>query len=212
MKLIAIMIFCDRDKHLVKDALKNISFVDEVMLHDDSKRTGEFNERDIRLSLKNRAIKAGADWILELDPDERFEKGAGEVIRELIKYKKKVMYKFNFRELYTPLKYRTDGVWAKKHRISLYPVYPRQKMKDKKVNVKTFPLGYRVIDTNLNLYHLKMIEPENREHRVNWLKEIDPENKTQTKGYDYLLDETNIKLETIPKGREYLPRYKRYSL
>lgn len=212
MKIIAIFAFCNADKELVKGVKENLSWVDDFVIHDDTKRTEPFNEYKIRHSMKERAIKKGADWILELDPDERFEKNAEIIFRAVTYNKAKVRYRVNFRELYTPDSYRVDGSWKLKHRISLYPVYPDQKMKNKHFNVKTWPVGkdYKTIALDVNLYHLKHIEPENRAERVRWLKQQDPNNKTQKKGYNYLLNENHIELEKIPKGREYIPKYERW--
>jgi hypothetical protein len=209
MKIVAMFAYCERDKHLVAGALINLSWVDEIIAYDNSGKP--YNEREMRLEMKRRAIAKGADWILELDPDERFEKNASKVFREVTRTKQKVVYQVHFRELYTPDSYRIDGIWGKKHRMSLYPVYPDQKIKNKKFNMKTWPVtpDYKRVALDVNLYHLKMIEPENRIKRVEWLKTIDPNAETQARGYDYLLDDTGIELEKIPSGREYFPRYER---
>lgn len=208
MKIVAMFAFCERDKHFVEGALKNLSWADDIVAYDNS---GEpYNEREMRLEMKRQAIAKGADWILELDPDERFEKRAEKIFRSVTKAKEKIIYRVNFRELYAPDYYRVDGVWGKKHRYSLYPVYPGQIIKDKEFNLKTWPINkeYKRIPLDVNLYHLKMIEPENRIERVKWLKSIDPESKTQARGYDYLTNEDGLKLERIPVGREYYPIYK----
>lgn len=201
--------YCERDKHFVAGALANLSWVDDIVVYDNSGKP--YNEREMRLEMKRQAIAKRADWILEIDPDERFEKNASKIFREVTQVKRKVVYRVNFRELYTPDSYRVDGIWGRKHRICLYPVYPDQKIKDKKFNVKTWPVtpDYKRVALDVNLYHLKMIDPQARQERVDWLKSIDPESKTQAIGYDYLADESGIELEKIPSGREYFPRYER---
>ena len=203
MKIVAMFAYCERDKHFVKGAVENLSWADDIVAYDNSGKP--YNEREMRLEMKRQAIEKGADWILELDPDERFEKEAARIFRGMTKKKRKVIYRVNFRELYTPDSYRVDGIWGRKYRFSLYPVYPSQTIKNKEFNLKTWPItpDYKRISLDVNLYHLKMIGTENRQKRVEWLKSIDPESKTQAKGYDYLLDETNIRLEKIPVGREY---------
>lgn len=212
MKIVAIFSY-RYDKVLVPDLLKNIEpLVDEVISYDDTKNTGTwFDERKVKMHLKRQAEVAGADWILEIDPDERFEKNALLKLRQLAEQNlgKKVIFEVKFRELYTPDRYRIDGIWGRKVRRSLYPVMPGQIYKDKDVNFSGFPINkdYKVIKTGLNLYHLKMIEPANRIARRDALQAADPTNKTQRIGYDYLTDETSIKLEKIPAGREYTPEY-----
>lgn len=203
MKIVAMFAYCERDKHYVEGALTNLSWADDIVAYDNSGNS--YNEREMRLEMKRQAIEKSADWILELDPDERFEKRAAKIFRGVTKKKQKVIYRVNFRELYTPDSYRVDGIWGRKYRFSLYPVYPNQVIKNKYFNLKTWPItpDYKRVPLDVNLYHLKMIGIENRQKRVEWLKSIDPESKTQAKGYDYLLDETNIRLEKIPVGRDY---------
>src|SRR5690606_25037613 len=179
MKIVAMFAYCERDKHHVPGVLENLSWVDDIVAYDNSGKP--YNEREMRLEMKRLAIEKGADWILELDPDERFEVGAAEKFREVTRTKHKTIYRVNFRELYTPDSYRVDGIWGRKHRYSLYPVYPDQKM---------WPVtpDYKRVSLDVNLYHLKMIEPQARQDRV---------------------DESSIELEKIPIGREYFPRYER---
>jgi len=195
------------DKHLVPGLLRNISWVDDYIAHDDTKNTGIwFNEREVRLELRQRAIDAGADWILEIDPDERFERRAGDVFRALTQYKYKAIFQFNLKELYLRDEYRVDGIWDRKKRLSLYPVFMGQEHKDKEVHFHSFPINkdYQIIPLDINLYHLKMIDSNERVKRMEIFKKLDPDNKLQNMGYDYLADETNMVLEKIPKGRGYL--------
>lgn len=209
MKIIAMFAYCERDKHFVAGALANLSWVDDIVAYDNSGKP--YNEREMRLEMKRRAIAKHADWILEIDPDERFEKNAKDIFREVTKTKRKVIYQVHFRELYRPDAYRVDGIWGKKRRLSLYAVYPDQKVQGKTFNMKTWPItpDYERIKLDVNLYHLKMIDPQARKERVKWLKSMDPEAKTQLIGYDYLLDETGMELEKIPSGREYFPKYEK---
>lgn len=212
MKIIAIFSY-RYDKKLVPDLLENISWVDDVVSIDDTNNKNLwFDERETIMRLKQMAIDKGADWILEIDPDERLEKKAGEVFRALTRFKSKVVFEVKFRELYDPVKYRVDGVWGNKRRRCLYPVYPNQIYKDKDIHFSGFPINkeYKTIPLDINLYHLKMIEPCNRVARHRVFKTIDPTEKHQRIGYDYLIDETIIKLEKIPKGRAYYPKYKKW--
>jgi hypothetical protein len=212
MKIIATFSY-RYDKELVPGLLKNISWVDDVVSIDDTENKDLwFDERKMRIKLNKIAIAKGADWILETDPDERWEKNAGDVLRALAKHKSKIVFEIKFRELYTPIMYRIDGIWGRKRRRVLYPVYPGQINKDREIHYSGFPINkeYKVIPLDLNLYHLKMIEPKNRKLRAEIFKKLDPSKKYQAVGYDYLIDETNMKLEKIPVGRAYLPKYKKW--
>lgn len=203
------------DKDLVPTLLKNISWVDDVISIDDRSNTDLwFDEGKMRKRLTELAVEAGADWILELDPDERLEKKAGDILRALTKHKYKAVFEFKLRELYEPTKYRVDGVWGNKRRRKLYPVYSGQTYKEKKVHNSGFPINkdYAVVPLDLNIYHLKMIEKENRETRADIFNEVDPNKEYQPMGYDYLKDETGMVLEEIPAGKSYLPKYEEWRM
>ena len=64
-----------------------------------------------------------------------------------------------------------------------------------------------LIDTDFNLYHLKMIAPERRKARAALYNLLDPEHRMQRIGYDYLTDETGAQFEPIPAGREFSPAH-----
>jgi len=212
MKIIAVFSY-RYDKELVPGLLDNISWVDDVVSIDDTDNKKLWvNEKEMRMKLKKMAIEKGADWILEIDPDERLEKNAENVFRALTKHKSKIVFEINLRELYEPNMYRIDGIWGRKKRRKLHPVYSGQEYKDKDIHFSGFPINkeYQVIPLDINLYHLKMIEPKNRKLRAKIFKKLDPSNKYQAIGYDYLADETCIKLKKIPVGRAYLPEYKKW--
>jgi hypothetical protein len=208
-----IVVFSFRyDEQLVPDLLKNIEpFADDYIAWDDRKNDliwrhdGEANNR---LTEEARAKKA--DWVLHIDADERFEKNAGRVIREIIKSRKKVVYGFPFRELWTPHSYRVDGVWGKKAKYVLFPLLTGQKFMNTRVHSQVSPQNddYERVLTNVNLYHFKMIDPKNRLDRMRLYKQLDPVNQFQSIGYDYLNDESGLVLEEIAKGREYFPSYR----
>ena len=210
-KLFAVFAF-RYDEELVPDLLKNISgIVDDYIAHDDRKSKKDWShEGKIRNKLIKKARKAGADWVLCLDPDERLEDNAKSKIRKLINTDQKVVYGFNFRELWTPKAYRIDGVWGNKKKFVLFPLLKGQKFMNLRAHSQWHPINqdYQHIETGINLYHLKNIDEKNRVARKNLFKSIDPDNKIQKIGYDYLADETNLRLEKIPRNRKYSPPYK----
>lgn len=213
-KLVAVCGHKYEPSWLVDQMHENLSgWVDEVIVHDN--RSDDklwMHEGEYRLKLREMAKKAGADWILITSPDERWEKDAGKIIRPLIDYNKdKVIYNFNLREMFSPTHYRIDGVW-KKYRRRLYPLLPNQIIKYQPIQCPSMPQNadYEVKDVDVNIYHLKMIEPANRRLRTEVFKLLDPTNRFQGIGYDYLCDEYGCMLEEIPEGREYFPEYKKY--
>jgi len=64
---------------------------------------------------------------------------------------------------------------------------------------------YKIIKVDVNLYHLKMIDKENREDRKNLYNKLDPNKEIQSIGYDYLTDENDIELVNIPNDKKYFP-------
>lgn len=210
MKIVAAFAFRD-DQHLVPDLLINLQgMIDDYVCWDDRANAGIYcHEGRIRNHLIQEAKDKGADWILGIDPDERFEKDAGKQVRELTKEKQKLVYSFRWRELWSPSHYRVDGIWAHKIKPILFPVYPGQTFMNRIVHSFWFPMneGYERRDTGLNLYHLKMISPQARETRRRIYNQVDPCKEFQRIGYDYLVDETGLQLEQIRAGREYLPSF-----
>lgn len=201
------------DAELIPDMKKNLEgIVDEYVENDDRKNDVLwYHEGETRRRLIDMAKAKGADWILGIDPDERFELNAAEQIRELVKVKQKVIYNFHFCELWEPDKFRIDGIWGDKKKRVLFPVYEDQKFMNLKVHSAWHPINedYTFVDTNIRLYHLKMIDPVNRVARRDLYNSLDKDKKIQAIGYDYLADEAGLELQKIEKGREYFPSYKR---
>lgn len=201
------------DAQLVPDFLKNIDFVDDYIAYDDTKNTKLwFHNGKRHKELLKEARKRGADWILSIDPDERLEISAGKKIRDLVNSTSpgdKVIYGFTWRDLWTPKKYRTDGIWGTKKKFALFPLLPNQKFMNRQVHSQWPPINtdYRLEETGINLYHLKHIDYANTVARRDLYKSIDPTNRYQKIGYDYIADKTGMKLERIPVTRRFTPRY-----
>lgn len=201
---------------MVDELRENLSWVDELIVLNCKDRTEELwiHEGDYRLQLREMARAAGAKWLLITSPDERFEKNAGETIRPLIDHNwENKIYEFELKELFHPMWYRCDGVWDTKYRQRLYPLKDDQIMKYQPIQCPGIPMGdYEVVHLPIMIYHLKMIEKENRRLRKEVFNSLDPEKKYQTMGYDYLDDEVNAAMRRIDAGREYYPPYtKKYT-
>lgn len=209
-KLYAIFAF-RYDHALVPGLLKNLEgIIDGHIAHDDRSNTSLwYHEGKIRNGLIEKARKAGADWVLCIDPDERFEIGAGKKIRKLIKTHDKKVFQFNFRELWTPTAYRSDGIWNDKKRPNLFPLLNGQEFMNKRVHSVWHPQNsdYEIVDSDINLYRLKNIDPKARTDRKNLYNKLDPTKKFQSIGYDYLDNEDELELTEIPKNRLYTPEY-----
>lgn len=203
MKLIGIFSFCEADEHYIEGMKLNLPCVDEWIANDN--RGSDhlwYHEGNIRNKLVHQAIAAGADWIIGCDPDERYEFKASQAIREVVDADKQFAYEFRFREMYTPSQYRIDGIWGKKRRIKLWKVRLNAKYENRKLHSAWHDLSLPAKSLNLNIYHLKMIDPAKREKRKVIYKKVDTE--SIQKDYDYLTDETGIKLANIQTGRKYV--------
>jgi hypothetical protein len=200
------------DRTLVPDLLQNIApLVDGYISWDDTRNKELwYHEGSVRNGLIEAARSIGADWVLAVDPDERFEHRAAGAIRWRTLVKRNVVYGFNFRELYTPTSYRVDGIWGEKVRWNLFPLRRGQTFHRLPVHSPWHPTnpGVRFKRIGVNLYHLKMIDERNRTSRRDLYEKLDPRAEIQTIGYAYLTDESSLVLEPIPGGRDYQPAYR----
>ena len=197
------------DAHLVPDLIANIDpIVDGWIAFDDTNATGVFSSQvDRRRALLQAAKENGADWVLAVDPDERFEIATATKIASLVRTSERVAWGFNFRELYSPHEYRVDGIWGEKKRFSLFRMFEPSERTDTGLHDNWYPKsgGFRERNCGLNLYHLKMINPARRAARSNLYKFLDPEHRYQPMGYDYLADEAGARFELIPNHRRFNP-------
>lgn len=215
---------------LVDDMKVNLSWMDKICIVDTRHRVNEFwiHEGEYRQLQRMALIDAGirvGDWVYVTSPDERLEDRAKDVIPTLLN--RNVNYVFNLCEMWTPNQYRVDGIWGNKKRPRLYRFEHNQRFSNKRIQQAPIPLnGKQKVNIDLNIYHLKMIDPESRINRVeaykktdpNYiyqkrgngrLKSIDPDGKFDKMGYDYLIDEQGMILKEIEQGRGYTPDHKR---
>lgn len=109
--------------------------------------------------------------------------------------------------MYTPSSYRVDGQWGQKMQHRLFRAYHPDRYRSQALHGAWFPedIRFKLRDSGLNLYHLKMIEPKRRSARRDLYNRLDPDRQLQDIGYDYLAEESGMVLETVPAGREYFP-------
>ena len=184
-------------EHLVDDLLINAGWCDAVACFDDRANT-ETPWRP-RLDRTARVIDlaraTGADWCLHLDPDERLQDGAEGLVREAIAGPvTRTRYSLRLREMWTPTEYRCDGDWGDRWRPRLFHLTHR-------------PVGPRG-HLDVEIAHLKMIEPANRRARRDTHKAYNTWDNVG-RGFDYMLDETGLELA---QARPYSPPYRPWTV
>ena len=200
------------DAHLVPAMKANLDgAVDGFVSFDDTQSAELFSSEPARrTALLKTAVETGADWILAVDPDERFEPALHERIEDMVSGDRAKIWQFHVRELYETDAYRSDGLWDKKTVDRLFST--DYALADERALHAPWPgpattgvrAGVRTA-SGLNLYHLKMLTPERRAARRNLYADLDPARKFNDAGYDYLDEEHGLELTKIPKDRMYHP-------
>ncbi|MDQ7744202.1 hypothetical protein [Hydrogenophaga pseudoflava] len=197
------------DAQLVPDLLANIQpMVDGWVAWDDRSSKAFYSDEPTRRhALLQAAQAASADWVLAVDPDERFEAGLSDAMASLTQVPGPLAYSFAVREMYSPLHYRVDGVWGTKRQTRLFRLPPQWQPQPRPLHTPWDQMipQVKIIETDFNLYHLKMLTPERRRARAALYTHLDPEWRYQPIGYDYLADDSGALLEAIPHAKAYLP-------
>ncbi|WP_189410577.1 glycosyltransferase [Neogemmobacter tilapiae] len=201
------------DAALVPDLLLNLSpIVHEAVIWDDRGEHGlHSNEPDRRKALLSVARQNGAEWILAVDPDERFEAALAERITELTEDPaRRVMWNFALREMFSPNAWRADGVWGHKMQMRLFPVHAVQDEAAPDLHGRWVEpqKGYRNVSTGLNLYHFHHVTAEKGQARRDTYARLDPDRRHNAIGYDYLADRRELVLQEIPQNRAYQPLWR----
>jgi glycosyltransferase involved in cell wall biosynthesis len=170
----------------------------------------EWDEMGNHRRLVEAALRHGAKWLLMVDADERPEPGfrvrAERVIRRgrLLGYE---AYAVRLRELWdSPDTYRCDGIWGKKAVARLFRARADHQFEDRRRHAIKAPMqirrrlgGFPLAD--LEIYHQRMIRPEDRVERRRKHETWDPDRTLQRIGYAYLTDETGLRLAHPDPGR-----------
>ncbi|MET4578340.1 glycosyltransferase [Ottowia thiooxydans] len=172
-----------------------------------------WDEKGNKLRLLRAAQRAGADWVLVCDADERLESLFLRHLRAVATTLGPVRLpcvSLALRELWDrPDQYRVDGVWGRK-RVARFFKLPKQISFNSTSDLHGpwYPDEVRArgqfIATGYHMYHLRMIHAAQREARRDRYVRLDPDNRFQALGYDYLTDTSNgMVLNAIDPLRGY---------
>jgi hypothetical protein len=179
---------------LIDQLRENLSWVDGFAEYNDRDRTDLWSVRKERTqALMEIALSMEPDWILWTAPDERLEDRGAAVLRRLAAAGDHGRYTLRLREMWTPNAYRVDGVWGRKRRSRFF-----------RPADKTGRCG-----VDLNIYHLKMIEPGNRAERAR-VHTLANTWDNRSRGFAYMTNERRLRLQRIPRGRGFSPPYRPY--
>jgi glycosyltransferase involved in cell wall biosynthesis len=231
-KVVALLAFRDEESYLSGFFAHLRNYVDEfIVLDDDSQdrsleiaqsqanthvlmreTSGSFPDHyfevDNHRLLLETALARNAEWVLCCDADERHEKRFLDQVQTIVSGSKEV-FALRVRDLWDSCsQYRVDGFWAHKAKFVLFPLVPFvDYYPSYALHTKWVPPNIPCRDENVldfNLYHLLSIRREDRLKRLTKFRTVDPENKYQPKiGYEYLGDETGLKLDKVAAGREF---------
>lgn len=198
------------DAALVPALIENLRpIVHGVVAYDDSGSDVALSEESVtRTRLNAAAIAAGADWILGVDPDERYEPALADCLPGLTApVFGRTLWSFRLREMFGPTAYRTDGEWGNRTRMRLYPADAARPALGPGIHrgwVLRDP-AYRTLGCGLNLYHLRHASPIRTQRRRDLYAAADPLRVDQECGYDYLTDMRGAVLEEVPAHRRFQP-------
>jgi len=163
-------------------------------------------------SLHAAALRHGAEWILWMDADQRLERDFRSRAERVIRRGARlglIAYALRLRELWdSPDTFRADGLWSRKHQVLLFRALPGHLFDTRPVHGSRGPLQGRMLGvfprTDLTVYHLRMIRPDDRAARRDRYLALDPEGRFQPGvGYHYLTDEGGLKLVRVPRTRGF---------
>lgn len=208
----------DEPDSLVDDLRANLAPWVDGFVQLQQPRTGPWQHEGQALERQRRLVRReyGSCWVLFVDPDERIEDNAVNVVREAIARApagEQAQFQFPLREMWTPTQWRTDGDWgSKKPRTRLYHLHPGQRFRDKPIHCGVVPIGPAGNRTTLPvaMYHLKNIEPANRVARAQAYLDADPRfehQRREGRDWSWLHDETGMQLADIEPGRGFSPPY-----
>jgi Glycosyl transferase family 2 len=199
------------DAHLVPDLLSNLapSVHGYVAWNDQSADVALTSEPARRTHILQEARRLGADWIMAVDPDERYEDNLAHEMPRMLARGEGNLWTFSVREMFDPEHYRVDGVWGGKSSMRLFPMSAVKGDLTAALHGRWISdsSGYALRDSRINMYHLRMATVQRRSLRRDLYAAADPTRAAQKIGYDYLADERGMRLERIPASRAFSPAF-----
>ena len=138
------------------------------------------------------AIRHGGEWAICLDADERVERDFRARTARVI-WRGRLLgltaYRVRIRELWSSTdRFRCDRAWDRKRPPRLFRLRPDHAFDDRMLHGGKAPLQARqplgsFPLADLEVYHLRMVRPEDREARRRRYQELDPEGRWQRGGY-----------------------------
>lgn len=203
----------DEPQELIDGLRQNLAWVDQLIEVPTPTTGGWPHEGQLNAHKRELLAAAGAGWVLFIDPDERIEDRAAELIPPLLSSaSKRTIFTFPFREMWTPTHWRSDGAWgAKGDRKRMFHLHSGQRFPNKPIHCQPVPQVSRLSRVRLPvfMYHLKMIEPSNRRERARAYLDADPAGRWLAGGdWSHLHDEQGLELSEIEEGRGFSPPYR----
>ena len=177
----------------------------------------DWNEPRNQRGLIEAALLHQPAWLLAIDADERLER---EFRRRALKEIERAdreghrAYSVRFLELWDqPDTYRRDGVWGRKRVARLF-----RARHDHLFNECAMHGPWASVDSreegefpkaDLIVYHLRMIDAEDRRARQERYMTLDPAARWQAIGYSYLTEIDGLRCRRLPRRRDYRPRASR---
>lgn len=215
-RLTAIYARRDEPDELIDGLRQNLAWVDRI-IEVETPRTGPWPHEG-RLNAHKRELlaAAGAGWCLFVDPDERIEDRAAQLVPTILAdASRRTIFTFPFREMWTLTHWRCDGAWGTKgDRKRLFHLHAGQTFPNKPIHCQPVPQHSRLSRVRLPvfMYHLKMIEPANRAARARAYLDADPAGRWLNGGdWSHLADEGGLELAEIEPGRGFSPPYRQGS-
>lgn len=183
-----------------------------VLLRNDPRAKTGWDEPGNRRKLITAGQELGADWFLTIDADERVEDAFWDDLDALLRWAGESgtdAFKFRLREMWdSTTAYRADGIWGRKTKLAFFRnAGAAHDYDDSAWHGEWVPMHYmregRCREVPYDLFHLKMIHEADRIARRDRYKALDPGNKYQPIGYDYLTDDRGILITPLASGQSY---------
>jgi hypothetical protein len=170
-----------------------------------------WNDAENHRKLIQAAWEHAPDWLVAVDADERLERSFRLLAEADIERAEALgisALSLRLRELWNrPDTFRTDGIWGGKRVARLFRarrdhVFDERRLHCHWASLDSAPNG-EFPASDATIYHLRMIEPADRELRRQRYESLDPNGEHQAIGYSYLTSEQGLRLERITPGREW---------